>query len=301
MASVGESYFFRNREFFNTLGFLIRNKKVESILSVGCARGEEPYSVAIAAHMAGVLNDISIYAFDKNPDYISQAKKGVYTRWSLRGVPEDLLTRYFSREGEERFKLVDFIRRAVYFFPGDITDLSTLPPVVKRKFSLVICRNLIMYYEPEEREVIARNLKTFLHENSLLFVAPQEIFLLLGHGFSLVSTGSLVALGLPRGKEEEPLSASYRLPPESTEVLGLMDQGRYGEAEREVERILSSNPLDPTAYFLGGLLSLLKDDLDRAEEFFRKSLFLNPKGKEAARFLSLIHERRGENGLAGDF
>ena len=300
MASVGESYFFRNREFFNALGTLIKNRRVKSILSVGCARGEEPYSVAIAAHMVGALDGLSIYAFDKDPSYISQAREGVYNSWSLRGVPEHLLNRYFVREGKN-YRLVNFIKNAVHFFVGDITDLSTLPPSIRTKYCIVICRNLVMYYKPEERKLIAENLKTFLRKDSLLFVAPQEVFLLLKHGFSLVSAGGLVALGLAEEKREEAFSIPSNLPPESKEILELIDQGRYREAEEEVKRILFSNPLDPGAYFLGGLLFLLRDDLERAEEFFRKSLFLNPKGKEAARFLSLIHERKGNSDLAGVF
>src|SRR6185369_654654 len=83
--TVTETYFFRNREQFNALREAVlphcmrreRQPRTLRILSAGCASGEEPYSIAIAAREA--ISDrswkVEIEAVDLNPAALEKAQR----------------------------------------------------------------------------------------------------------------------------------------------------------------------------------------------------------------------------------
>ena len=99
--TVGETYFFREKNTFDALGktalpSLIearRNEKRLRLWSAGCCTGEEPYSLAIL--LSRLLPDIStwhitILATDINSRFLQKAGVGVYSNWSFRATPPDV-------------------------------------------------------------------------------------------------------------------------------------------------------------------------------------------------------------------
>ncbi|MGB9629161.1 MAG: CheR family methyltransferase, partial [Thermodesulfobacteriota bacterium] len=105
------SRFFRDREVFETLETKLlpvilqnRGEGELKIWSIGCASGEEPYSLSLLwkdrfeKKWPGVR--ISILATDLNEDLIERAKGGRYRYSSLREVNEERIQRYFRREGD---------------------------------------------------------------------------------------------------------------------------------------------------------------------------------------------------------
>jgi chemotaxis protein methyltransferase CheR len=108
--TVGETYFFRNPDQFRALvgealPARLRDKPPGEplrILSAGCASGEEPYSIAIAA--AGATppgRPISIVAIDVNPAAIEKARRARYSTWALRETSSDQRARWFRADGAE--------------------------------------------------------------------------------------------------------------------------------------------------------------------------------------------------------
>ena len=109
--TVAETYFFRNVDQFHSLTqaalpnrILARaGQRRLSIVSAGCASGEEPYSIAIRvrelAELAGWT--VAIKGVDLNAAGLERAKRGRYSPWSLREVPVDVQTRYFVRDGQD--------------------------------------------------------------------------------------------------------------------------------------------------------------------------------------------------------
>jgi chemotaxis protein methyltransferase CheR len=117
--------------------------------SAGCACGEEAYSLMIAAREAsGSALPMDITATDLNPVCLARARAGVYPASSLREMPAELLSRYFSPlRGGRRYRL----------HPGFIRGIAwgcrrTENPWPGHMYDLILLRNSVLtYYEPPQQ------------------------------------------------------------------------------------------------------------------------------------------------------
>jgi chemotaxis protein methyltransferase CheR len=108
--------------------------------SAGCASGEEPYSLVLAAAEARV--EIHVVATDVDPVLLERAERACYPESSLRDLPPDLRARAF-----ERGSLREEYRKPVEFRRHDVRDGAPDGP-----FDLVLCRNLVFTYLAEESQ-----------------------------------------------------------------------------------------------------------------------------------------------------
>lgn len=102
LLSVGESFFLRCAEHEQCVVAhvhrLLREGARPVIWSAGCARGEEPYSVAMVLTErlgAGLRDRVMIVGTDVDGRSLDTAREGVYGSWSFRGVGYEMLHRYF--------------------------------------------------------------------------------------------------------------------------------------------------------------------------------------------------------------
>ncbi|MDA3786081.1 MAG: chemotaxis protein CheR [Deltaproteobacteria bacterium] len=126
--------------------------------SVGCASGEEPYTLALLWELQLKQEtgcDLQIVATDSDPLLLSRAKTACYHASSLKELPAPLLGRGFDRQGE-RYCLRPEIRSRVAFLCQDIRDGALPGP-----FALILCRNLAFTYFAKELQ--SRLLSTFHH------------------------------------------------------------------------------------------------------------------------------------------
>ncbi len=305
-SNIGESFFFRDEKVFDFLKIFLRKKGGNiNVISIGCARGEEPYSVAITADMIDMLERVNIVGLDIDGDFLRVAKEGIYDGWSLRSLKKSILAKYFSKTNGS-FKIIERIKNSVVFFRGDIRYMGDIPEAVRNtKYDVVLCRNLIMYYDSLERKVILENIKKLMGEDAILIVAPQEIFLVDDKEFFSCGEKDVIYFKLgkePKEPEKRILFLGFYPQKEEVEtvenVRDLINRGDYGEAEVVLNRLIEENPIDNRLHFLKGILYLLQDKWDAAESSFKKAIFLDPKNYNAANFLSLIYERKGEEELA---
>jgi chemotaxis protein methyltransferase CheR len=114
-----------------------------SAWSAGCASGEEPYSLVLAAAEARVR--IHVIATDVDPVLLERARRACYQESSLRDLPAHLRTRAFE-DGCLRREY----REPVEFLRHDVRDGAPGGP-----FDLALCRNLVFTYFGDElqREV----------------------------------------------------------------------------------------------------------------------------------------------------
>ncbi|CAG0930886.1 partial putative biofilm formation methyltransferase WspC, partial [Planctomycetaceae bacterium] len=192
--SVGETYFMRNRDQFNAFEALLR-ARIESgarhlrVLSAGCSSGEEPYSIAILLKetIADLSNwNVSILAFDLNPDCIERARAGRYRSWSLRETPPDFQRRYFSRQGDE-FLLDPSIRDMVRIEARNMVDAD---PAFWRleSFDVVFCRNILMYFTPQAAREAVERIAQSMSPGAYLFMGHAENLRGISGGFHLCHT-----------------------------------------------------------------------------------------------------------------
>jgi chemotaxis protein methyltransferase CheR len=134
-----------------------------SAWSAGCASGEEPYSLVLAAAEAGV--EIRVLATDTDAALLARAGAARYPPSSLRELPEEVCARAFvdGRLKREHQQRVSFLRHDVREGPPD------------GPFDLVLCRNLVFTYFAEELQLeVARNLVRALRPGGALVVGAHE-------------------------------------------------------------------------------------------------------------------------------
>ena len=93
------------------------------VWSAGCATGEEAYSLAmVTAEALGadtMREQVKIYATDVDDEALNQARLARYADKQVEGVPQDLLGRYFERNGGGYVFSKD-LRRSVIFGRNDL-------------------------------------------------------------------------------------------------------------------------------------------------------------------------------------
>lgn len=228
--TVGESYFFREPAQLD----LIRDEIVPAlrarrppgrplrIWSAGCADGQEPYTLAILLHQIGLAGQARIVATDISRPALARARRGRYTRWSFRGVPEGIVREYFQPHGKE-FELSPAIRNAVEFRYLNLAQ-DVYPSLATGIWGidLILCRNVLMYFGPETVARVARRLMDCLSDDGWLLLGASDPALSDLVSCDVVVTGAGLAYQRPgRGAASPPFPLStqwrggqeVRLPP----------------------------------------------------------------------------------------
>lgn len=162
--TIKVSGFFRSRHTFQQVAGLVLPRLVAhkikqgernlSLWSAACARGEEPYSIAIllADFLGSQLAEfeISIHASDINRQALAEAEAGVYSPKELESLPPPTLANHFSRNGEG-YVVNSNIRQMVSFSHFDL--VSTTPPPFTA-LDCVFCCNILIYLQRHLQEKV---------------------------------------------------------------------------------------------------------------------------------------------------
>jgi chemotaxis protein methyltransferase CheR len=190
------SRFYRDRSLFQFLKHEVFVKLAESLItrgddqlrcwSIGCASGEEPYTIAILWDLLIQPRfpdiRIKIVATDADPTMIKRARSGCYAAGSLKGLPKDWLSPAFIRSAvgfciraEERDKVI--------FLEQDIRSAAPDGP-----FHIILCRNIVLTYFDEALQVeILKKIRARLHPDGALVVGIHESLPRGAGGFELRS------------------------------------------------------------------------------------------------------------------
>ena len=144
------------------------------MLSAGCSSGEEPYSLAIALHNAGLAlagRAWEIDACDLNPERIARAREAIYEETSLRACDPEARRRYFTAE-ERRYRLKDRYRNGLRFFQSNL--LGPAVPLERSAYDVVLCRNLLIYFSDAAFESLIALFARSLAPDGYLFLGHSE-------------------------------------------------------------------------------------------------------------------------------
>jgi chemotaxis protein methyltransferase CheR len=143
--------------------------------SAGCATGEEPYSLAMALNEtlpAGT--DWRILATDISTLALQKAQQGNYTASQVEAVPRRYRESAFSirtgPQGEIR-RIDDDLKRMILFRR---LNLGRTPYPVRGVFDLVLCRNVMIYLDPQQREDAVAEFHRLLPPGGHLIVGEAE-------------------------------------------------------------------------------------------------------------------------------
>jgi len=176
--TIHVSHFFRNPSTFEKISSdivpeLLRERGPGlNLMSVGCAGGEEPYSLAIMLrerYPEQVARGLfSIKGTDVDLQTLESARKALYHPDRLGEVAPERLARWFTREGE-RFRLNEEIRSLVSFSHADLNH-----PVPCKECDLILCRNVLIYFERGRQEAILNGFADALGSGGTLILGKSE-------------------------------------------------------------------------------------------------------------------------------
>jgi len=178
--AVTISRFFRDKEVFDlletsVLPTILRNREKSDLKfwSIGCASGEEPYSLSLLWKEKFEKDfpkiRLSILATDIDEGMIERAKEGRYKKSSLREVPDSIIKRYFRIENQ--FYIVEqAIRESVEFRKQNILEEEPVSGM-----DVIFCRNLAFTYFSKESQIkVLRKIAISLNQKSYLVIGKDE-------------------------------------------------------------------------------------------------------------------------------
>ena len=150
------------------------------VWSAGCSMGEEAYSIAILINELFKKEeldlDVHIFATDIDNKALIKAREAVYPFESIKDVKYELLKKYFVAK-DKSFRLIPEIKDLVSFSAYDMIDKKSYAPPesVFGTFDMVLCRNILIYFNAEYQDLIFDKLHRSLAKNGYLVLGETEI------------------------------------------------------------------------------------------------------------------------------
>lgn len=186
VATNNETSFFRDAKVFKNLEStvlpeLIRDAKINktdlNIWSVASSSGQEAYSISILIQEISqkmTIPSVKIYSTDISERILKKAASGKYSQLEVqRGMPTNLLLRYFSKTEDENWQIKDEVRNRVEF---KVLNLKS-DPYLTIKFDLILCRNVLIYQKIDAKAEILKRLYFCLKPSGYLLMGSGESML----------------------------------------------------------------------------------------------------------------------------
>lgn len=194
LLTVPETYFFRHFDQFRAFTEVALCELAQgtgrplSILSAGCASGEEAYSLAVMVREGGAhaTRAVSILGVDLNPAMIAKAAAGRYSAWALRETSPAARTKWFRTSGRDHV-LDDAVRGMVRFEVRNLAedDQDFWRPAA---YDIIFCRNMMMYFSARCAQTLVSRFAQSLRAGGYLFLGHAETLRGISHDFHLCHT-----------------------------------------------------------------------------------------------------------------
>lgn len=274
LLTTHHTYFFREFAQFE----YILNRKLKNIVSeadkrgdkkirvwsAACSGGQEVYSLAMfldfhLKHLAPHI-DFEIWGTDIDPESVAMAKNGVYRTNELNKSPAMYLGSHWI-QGKENVRDFSKVRESLkskcHFTTLNLLNANEFK--VNNKFDLIFCRNVFIYFSPEQIESISSVLISKLTSQGTLVLGISE---------------SLYGLNLP----VESIGPSvYQI--NSNNIARKVKESVYVETSKSVEKTLNILCVDDSST----IHALLKNVLNAENGFNIKHKAMN--GEEALKLL----------------
>ncbi|WP_248806116.1 CheR family methyltransferase [Pseudomonas sp. MWU13-2100] len=177
-----ETYFFREHPHFDYLGsWLAGQQGPLKLWSAACSSGEEPYSLAMVAKEHLHNSDWSVLASDLSQSMLEKAAAAIYDMAQAKYFPRDWLHRHcLGGTGDMggHFRVQGALRERVRL--REINLVRPLPDDLGL-FDVIFLRNVLIYFNNDEKQRIVQRLVKRLRPGGLLFIGHAENI----HGFDV--------------------------------------------------------------------------------------------------------------------
>lgn len=342
---IPETWFFRDKEPFKMLIKYVNEEWLKSnhsgplrILSIPCATGEEPYSIAIALTEAGLTpSQICIDAVDISNKNIKRCKEARYRQHSFRGVDPQIQKRFFLLH-DELYRPDSLIKAMVNFTQASILDTNYVNNQLP--YDVVFCKNLLIYFDEKTQQRTINMLDHLVKKSGILFVGHSESGRFINNQNWNISYKYPKSFAIrkfiddSRFKENPSLKKAAKKPypaaskpqkikpeqPKSTipkqkvkkvkpntalpnlrNAQLLADRGEFTKAKSICLDLLTINKQDPETYFLLAFIQMAMGDECKAIEYFRNVVYLEPRNFDALMYLATLIGQQGDPKQAQNF
>jgi len=311
--TVQETYFFRQPAELDAIDWQLLHEGARTAGSeqvrawvAASASGEEAYTLAILACEAFCSTEppVSILATDVSRSALAKVERGRYGRRAVRPLEERIRERYFSKQGDE-LEVGQPLRRLVRVRRHNLLR-DPAPPAGEGRFDLILCRNVLIYFDGAAAEHVILSLERSLRPQGMLVLGAADR--LCGSirrlsrldeetaPVSRATTRRSPARPAPRRPLGRPVEAS----PEER-MAGAVQAANDGKLEivmATTAEILERDPLAVDAYFMRGLAQLASADAAAAVTSFRRALYVDPTFALAAFKLGRANDMLGHETAA---
>lgn len=180
---VKETSFFRHRPSVEYVRDLlqqrINNRSLSQsfdVWSVGCATGEEPYSLAMVVNDCFELAVLEPYygitATDISKPALSRARKGEFPARKLESMKPQERQRYFRTTEDGCYCINAELRDRVCFSQGNVLQIADMPVV---KMDVIFCQNLLIYFRRWRRREVLNGFVERLKPGGTLVIGLGEV------------------------------------------------------------------------------------------------------------------------------
>ena len=176
-----ETYFFRDRAPFDLLqrhalpelAKVRHASKRLRIWSAGCSTGQETYSLAMLfaeepQKWAGWTVDI--LGTDVSNSCVDRARNGTYSQFEVqRGLGINQMIKWFE-ECPDGWRAVEALRKPVRFQVHNLLE----PPPHPGGFDIVLCRNVLLYLNPEKKALAFERIASSMADDGWLMLGAGE-------------------------------------------------------------------------------------------------------------------------------
>jgi chemotaxis protein methyltransferase CheR len=255
---------------------------------------------------------ITLLATDINDRFLRKARAAVYGEWSFRGLPPEFKQRHFTRAKDGRFTLLPHIRDRVSFAPLNLVE-DCFPSLATgaHAMDVIFCRNVLMYFTPEQAREVVGKLHRTLVDGGWLIVSQSEGSQQLFSSFRQATIagailyektsaaqgaqtpGCSVATSPVQSTADTPvavpLPTAASVPAQQiatshlqmTQALAVQarehaNQGRLEQALSCCDRWIATDALDPASRYLRAVILQEMGDPVRARQSLQHALYLQP-------------------------
>jgi chemotaxis protein methyltransferase CheR len=189
--TVNTTELFRDPELWITIKNEIlpryKNNEIIRIWHIGMSSGQEVYSMMILLSELGLLDKTEIYGSDLNSIVIEEAGKGLYRFRIIADYLEnynkvfDLSDKRQSKAHYENYFSVDWLKGTIKLKKALTEkpifkkhDLVSGGNIVDNKFDIIVCRNLLIYFNQDLQNKSFYFFHQILNDNGALILGAHE-------------------------------------------------------------------------------------------------------------------------------
>jgi chemotaxis protein methyltransferase CheR len=210
VATNNETSFFRDAKLFQA----IKNEVIPDLAQAGgqqplrvwsaaCSSGQEPYTLAMLLSEFAEVNQpglrFEIFASDISSRILAKARAARYSQLEVqRGLPANLMIKYFTKDADDYWTLKKPLQDRVRFERFNLLDSFA----ALASFDLILCRNVLIYQNVENKKRIIKKLASLLKPTSYLVLGSGESMIGLCDDFESVKFSDALVYRLKKSSQK---------------------------------------------------------------------------------------------------